>query len=215
MARTLALALSGVDGQIVEVEADLSAGLPGLTFTGLADVAVVEARDRIRAAVLNSGGQWPNRRITVALLPADVRKVGSRFDLALAVAVLAAAEAVPASAITGWAWLAELGLDGQLRPVRGVLPAVLAARRAGIERIVVAATNAGEAALVSGVQVRAAGTLREVVGWLRGEAEAPPLAAPADEAAAVPGPDLADVAGQPLGKRVLEVAAAGVVSQSG
>jgi magnesium chelatase family protein len=209
MARTLALALSGVDGQIVEVEADLSAGLPGLTFTGLADVSVVEARDRIRAAVLNSGGQWPNRRITVALLPADVRKVGSRFDLALAVAVLAAAEAVPASAIAGWAWVAELGLDGQLRSVRGVLPAVLAARRSGIERVVVAAANAAEAALVSGVQVRSAGTLREVVRWLRGEAEAPPLAAPADEAAAVAGPDLADVAGQLLGKRVLEVAAAG------
>ena len=82
IARTLALALSGVDGQVVEVEADLSAGLPGLTFTGLADAAVVEARDRIRAAVLNSGSVWPNRRITLALLPADVRKVGSRFDLA-------------------------------------------------------------------------------------------------------------------------------------
>ena len=91
MARTLALALSGVTGQVVEIEADLSAGLPGLTFTGLADVSVVEARDRIRAAVLNSGTEWPNRRITIALLPADVRKAGSRFDLALAVAVLAAA----------------------------------------------------------------------------------------------------------------------------
>lgn len=209
MARTLALALSGVDGQIVEVEADLSAGLPGLTFTGLADVSVVEARDRIRAAVLNSGGQWPNRRITVALLPADVRKVGSRFDLALAVAVLAAAEAVPAEAIRGWAWVAELGLDGQLHAVRGVLPAVLAARRAGIDRIVVAAANAAEAALVTGIEVRAARSLREVVAWLRDEAGAPPLAAPGGEAAVDRGLDLADIAGQPLGKRVLEVAAAG------
>jgi magnesium chelatase family protein len=135
MARTLALALSGVTGQVVEIEADLSAGLPGLTFTGLADVSVVEARDRIRAAVLNSGAEWPNRRITIALLPADVRKAGSRFDLALAVAVLAAAQAVPPDAIAGLACIAELGLDGRLRPVRGVLPAVVAAREAGVRRI--------------------------------------------------------------------------------
>jgi magnesium chelatase family protein len=209
MARTLAIALSGVDGQVVEVEADLSAGLPGLTFTGLADVAVVEARDRVRAAVLNSNGQWPNRRITVALLPADVRKVGSRFDLALAVAVLAAAEAVPAEAIQDWAWIAELGLDGELRPVRGVLPAVLAARRAGIERVVVADANSAEAALVSGLQVRAARSLGEIVAWLSGEASAPPLAEPAGEVAPPHGPDLIDIAGQEVGRRALEIAAAG------
>lgn len=209
MARTLALGLSGVDGQIVEVEADLSPGLPGLTFTGLADVSVVEARDRIRAAVLNSGGQWPNRRITVALLPADVRKIGSRFDLALAVAVLGAAEQVPADAIRGWAWVAELGLDGQLHAVRGVLPSVLAARRAGVEQVVVAEPNAAEAALVTGVRVLSARTLREVVAWLRGEDAPPALARPSGEAVVVRGPDLADVAGQSLGKRALEIAAAG------
>lgn len=209
MARTLALALSGVDGQLVQVEADLSAGLPGLTFTGLADVSVVEARERVRAAVLNSNGQWPNRRITVALLPADVRKVGSRFDLALAVAVLAAAEEIPAEAIHGWAWIAELGLDGQLHPVRGVLPAVLAARRAGVGRLVVAAANAAEAALVSGVEVRAARTLGQVMDWLRGDDTAPPVAELAGEVAAARGPDLFDVAGQELGKRALEVSAAG------
>src|ERR1700753_2810977 len=107
IARTWAVALHGVNGQPVEVQVDLSAGLPGLAFTGLADAAVVEARDRIRAAIQNSGIAWPNRRITVALLPADVRKVGSRFDLAMALAVLGSAAAVPADPIAEVVWLAE------------------------------------------------------------------------------------------------------------
>lgn len=209
MARTLALALSGVTGQVVEIEADLSAGLPGLTFTGLADVSVVEARDRIRAAVLNSGAEWPNRRITIALLPADVRKAGSRFDLALAVAVLAAAQAVPPDAIAGLAWIAELGLDGRLRPVRGVLPAVVSAREAGVRRVVVAEPNAAEAALVTGVDVRAAGTLAEVIAWLRDEGPVPPAAEPGGAVTVNRGSDLADIAGQHTAKRALEVSAAG------
>lgn len=209
MARTLAVALSGVTGQVVEVEADLSAGLPGLTFTGLADVSVVEARDRIRAAVLNSDRQWPNRRITIALLPADVRKVGSRFDLALAVAVLAAARVVPADLIAERAWIAELGLDGRLRPVRGVLPAVLAAHRAGVEQVIVAEANAAEAALVGGIEVRAARTVGEVIAWLCDEDGPPPIAEPPAEVETARGPDLADIAGQTLGKRALEISAAG------
>ncbi|MCL2781484.1 MAG: YifB family Mg chelatase-like AAA ATPase [Actinomycetia bacterium] len=210
VARTLAVSLIGVTGQLVEVEADLSAGLPGLSFTGRADASVVEARDRIRSAVLNSGLSWPNRRITVALLPADMRKVGARFDLALAVAVLAAARVLPSEVIAATVWIAELGLDGRLRPVRGVLPAVLAARRAGVAQVVVADGNAAEAALVSGVEVRAAGDLAEVIGWLRGEAPSPPRAAPAEpDAAPAPSADLADVAGQGAAKRALEIAAAG------
>ncbi len=209
IARTLALALSGVDGQVVEVEADLSAGLPGLTFTGLADAAVVEARDRIRAAVLNSGAVWPNRRITLALLPADVRKVGSRFDLAMAVAVLAAAGSVPSASIAGAAWIAELGLDGRLRPIRGVLPAVIAAKRAGIQHVVVAAGNAAEAALVTGVDVRAAQTLAEVITWLCGDGPPPAVAMPGVDVPVEAGPDLAEVAGQGAARRALEVSAAG------
>ena len=122
LAGTLSIALAGVSGRLIEVEADLSAGLPGLTFTGLPDVSVLESRDRIRAAVLSSGLSWPNKRITVALLPADVRKYGAMFDVALAVSVLAAAGDVPAAAVAGVVWLAELGLDGRLRPVRGTLP---------------------------------------------------------------------------------------------
>ncbi|SOD74196.1 magnesium chelatase family protein [Jatrophihabitans sp. GAS493] len=218
VAHTLAVALRGIDGELVEVQADISPGLPGMSFTGLADAAVVEARDRIRAALLNSGAAWPDRRITVALLPADVRKIGSRFDLAMAVAVLIAAGTashVPAATADragpdGCAWIAELGLDGELRPVRGVLPSVLAARRAGIGRVVVAASNAAEAALVGGIDVRGLPDLRAVIGWLSGQAPPPPraIAAPA-----TPGAqsllDLADVAGQTAAKRALEVSAAG------
>jgi magnesium chelatase family protein len=207
IARTLALALTGMEGHVVEVEADLSAGLPGLTFTGLADISVVEARDRIRAAVLNSGADWPNRRITVA--PADVRKVGSRFDLAMALAVLGAAQVVPPDAIVDAAWVAELGLDGRLRPIRGVLPAVLAAKRAGLRRVVVADANAAEAALVDGLDVRGAGTLADVIAWLRGEGPTPPVAVPRPEQHVTVGADLADVAGQAAAKRALEVSAAG------
>jgi magnesium chelatase family protein len=211
LARTLSVGLVGVAGRLVEIEADLSAGLPGLTFTGLADTAVLESRDRIRSAVQNSGFGWPNRRITVALLPADLRKHGSMFDLALAMAVLAAAGEVPVAAVGGVCWLAELGLDGRLRPVRGVLPAVLAARAHSVASVVVPAANAAEAALVPGLRVLAAGCLAEAVAALR------PGGVPLDEAAAtagsdalVPaGADLAEVVGQPIGRRAVEVAAAG------
>ncbi len=209
IARTLGLALTGMDGHVIEVEADLSAGLPGLTFTGLADISVVEARDRIRAAVLNSGADWPNRRITVALLPADVRKVGSRFDLAMALAVLGAAEVVPSDAIANAAWIAELGLDGRLRPIRGVLPSVIAAKQAGLRHVVVAEANAAEAALVTDLDVRGARTLAEVINWLRSEGPAPAVAAPAPVVPIDVAPDLADVAGQATAKRALEVSAAG------
>jgi magnesium chelatase family protein len=210
LARTLGVALIGVRAQLVEVEADLGQGLPGVSFTGLADTSVVESRDRIRAAVQNSGTQWPNRKITVALLPADLRKIGSRFDLAVAVAVLAAGECVPGEAVREAVWIAELGLDGRLRPVRGVLPAIAAVRDAGVRRVVVAAGNGAEAALVPGVEVRVARDLREIIDWLTGEG--PPLGRAEESAdARVPAavPDLAEVAGQALAKRAVEVAAAG------
>ncbi len=210
LARTLGMALSGVQAQVVEIEADLSAGLPGMSFTGLADVSVVESRDRIRAALVNSGGQWPNRRITVALLPADVRKVGSGFDLGVAVALCACSDQVPVAPVAGAAWIAELGLDGRLRPVRGVLPAVAAARDSGVRRVVVARANAAEAALVPGVDVRAATDLRQVLEWLRGEGAPLPVAeAGPDDGYDEQAADLADVAGQALAKRAVEVAAAG------
>jgi magnesium chelatase family protein len=209
-ARSLAIALSGLDGQLVEVECDISSGLPGLQFTGLPDASVTQSRDRVRSAVVNSGAAWPTQKVTVALLPADQRKVGSRFDLAIAVAILAAAGQVPPEWVADAAWIAELGLDGRLRPVRGVLPSVAAARRFGVDRVVVAEANAAEAALVDGVDVRCAETLRDIVGWLG--SDGPPLET-VKRAAGPPvepdGVDLADVVGQTVAKRALEIAAAG------
>ena len=127
LARACSVALVGVLGHLIEVEADIASGLPATILVGLPDTALREARDRIRAAIVNSGEHWPAAKITVGLSPAALPKRGSGFDLAIAVAILAAAEAVPASALAGKMFLAELGLDGRLRPVPGVLPAVVAA----------------------------------------------------------------------------------------
>ena len=212
LARVLGVALSGVAGQLVEVEADVAPGVPGLFMTGLPDSSVMESRDRMRAALVNSGISWPNHRLTLALLPADLRKVGSRFDLAMTMALLAASGEVPREAVDGTVWLAELGLDGRLRPVHGVLPSLVAAVRHGVRRAVVAADNGAEAALVPGADVRAARDLRQLVAWLRGTGEPPPAAEPGaapDSDRLARGSDLADVAGQDGAKRALEIAAAG------
>jgi len=209
LARAYAVALLGVEGHVVEVEADLALGLPGLTVTGLPDAALAEARDRVRAAVVNSGQPWPQRRITLGLSPAWLPKRGSGFDLALAASVLAAAGAVPADALTDRVLVGELGLDGRVRPVRGVLPAVLTATGAGFERVVVPAENLAEARLVPGVQAAGVRTLRALLALLRGEPleeEPLPLPAPVEEP---PAPDLLDVAGQATGRTAVEVAAAG------
>jgi magnesium chelatase family protein len=216
-ARTAFVALVGVEGHVVEVEAHLAPGLPGLVITGLPDTAVAEARDRVRAAVLSSGETWPSRRMTVGLGPAWLPKHGSGFDLAVAVAILAAAEDIPAAGLAGLVLLGELGLDGRIRPVRGVLPAIVAAASHGIARVVVSTANAGEAELVPGVEVASFPSLGALLARLRGLP--PPEKPPADpviRAAATPAsrparptPDLADVAGQDLGRLALEVAAAG------
>ncbi|HEU0240098.1 MAG TPA: YifB family Mg chelatase-like AAA ATPase [Micromonosporaceae bacterium] len=208
-AKVLAIGLLGLQGHIVEVEADLASGLPGLSLVGLPDTALNEARDRVRAALVNSGETWPNRRITVNLLPASLPKFGSSFDLAVAVTVLAGAGVLPLAPLGGVALIGELGLDGSVRAVRGVLPCILAAARAGVRRAVVPLANAHEAGLVPGVNVRATDTLRRLIDFVRGAGPLldPPDAteSPAGEAA----PDLADVIGQELGRRAIEVAAAG------
>ena len=132
LARAFSVALVGLEAHVVEVEADLGQGLPGLTLVGLPDAAVAESRDRVRAAVQNSGLQWPLRRITLGLSPASLPKRGSAFDLAIAAAIVAAGdEELPAAALTDLVLLGELALDGGIRPVRGVLPAVRGARDAG------------------------------------------------------------------------------------
>ncbi|BCY14497.1 hypothetical protein L3i22_095850 [Actinoplanes sp. L3-i22] len=207
-ARVLCVGLVGVGGRLVEVEADLSQGLPTVVLTGLPDAALHQARDRVRAAVVNSGREWPNRRITVNLLPAALPKHGSSFDLAIAAALLAGAGDLPAEPLEGVVLLGELGLDGAVRPVRGVLPMVAAAARAGITRVIVPLANAREATVVPGVTVRAVDSLRRLVDFVNGAdqlLEPPPESPPP----AHTGPDLADVAGQSFGRYALEIAAAG------
>ena len=210
LARSWSVSLLGLDGHVVEVEADLASGIPGLAITGLPDASLGEARDRVRAALVNSGHAFPSRRVTLGLSPASLPKRGSGFDLALAMAVLAADGAVPAQALAGLLLLGELGLDGRLRAVPGVLPCVLAASRAGFWRVVVPSANAAEARLLPGLDVVAATSLRQVVAHLRGErmtVETPPDLpdVPADQ----PVGDLIEVAGQPVGRYALEVSAAG------
>ena len=250
LARTHSVALVGVEGHPVAIEADIANGLVGLLLVGLPDTALREARDRIRAAIINSRETWPQRRITVGLSPASLPKRGSSFDLGIAVAIVAAAGAAPGGILDRAVFLGELGLDGQLHPVRGILPAVVAAAAAGFGEVVVPRLNAPEAALVPDMRVIGAPSLSAVLGWIRGDGPDAgpdtarvfePGAAPATGRAAAgpvavgavcagPAPaagdrgpaarrsaagerrqalDLADVLGQPLARRSVEICAAG------
>ncbi|MEU3068175.1 YifB family Mg chelatase-like AAA ATPase [Streptomyces sp. NPDC007027] len=232
-ARACSVALVGVEGVVVEVQADLEPGVAAFTLVGLPDKSLVESRDRVRAAVVNSGAEWPQKKLTVGLSPASVPKSGSGFDLAVACAVLGAAERIDPATIADVVMIGELGLDGRVRPVRGVLPAVLAAAEAGYEHVVVPEQTAGEAALVPGVSVLGVRSLRQLVAVLcdepvpdepvggqgRPDAMRAGLTIPgtglgtglAPAAARGDGhrPDLADVAGQLRPRLALEVAAAG------
>ena len=201
-------ALLGLVAHPVGVEVDIGRGLPSITVVGLGDAAVLQARDRIRAAFGNSGFDWPDRRITISLPPADLPKQGSGFDLPIAVGLLAATGLVPSPALRGLWAVGELGLGGDLRPVRGVLASALAARRSGAATLLVPAPNLAEAALVPGLAVAGATTLTEVSGWLRCTTALPP---PTESRRPPPAhiDDLADVRGQPLARRALEIAAAG------
>jgi magnesium chelatase family protein len=209
LARVRSAALLGVSAVGVDVEVDVaSGGIPGVALVGLASGAVQEATVRVAAAIRNLGLSLPQRRVTVNLAPADLRKEGTALDLPIAAALLTAFGAIPAGALEGW-WLAgELSLSGALRPVRGVLPLAMQGRRQGARGVLVPASNALEAAVVEGLAVLAPAHLGEVVAWANGNAElpGPPGALPAPRQAA---PDLADVAGQPTARRALEVAAAG------
>ncbi|MDQ2788766.1 MAG: hypothetical protein DLM60_04305 [Pseudonocardiales bacterium] len=209
LASAWAVALHGVDGMLVEIEAHIGPGLPGLQMVGLPDTALSEARDRVRAAVLNSGERWPPRRMTLALSPATLPKVGSSYDLALACALLAADRRIPAERLGGLVLIGELALDGRLRPVRGVLPAVLAARQVGIGQVVVPTASLAEASLVTGMRVRGATCLKDVLSWLRDPAVGLTCPGPPRPAPPAAVPDLGDVLEQGDARWAVEVAAAG------
>ncbi|MBE1874583.1 YifB family Mg chelatase-like AAA ATPase [Myceligenerans pegani] len=213
VATTMAVSLVGLEGHMVQVQAHLSATVPGFTVVGLPDTALNESRDRVRAAVTSTGLTWPVRKITVNLSPAGLRKRGSGYDLAIAVAVLAGAGEIPAGGLDGVVHLGELGLDGRIQPVRGVLPAVAAAVDAGYERIVVAVCDADEARLVPGARVIGAASLGEVVALHGGDAalvrSVEPVRRPRTAGYTFAPGDMADVVGQADARRALEVAAAG------
>jgi magnesium chelatase family protein len=202
-------ALEGVTSREVTVEGDVRLGLPTFTLVGLPDRAIRESRERVRAALLNSELEFPQKRITVNLAPAHLRKWGPGFDLAIAVAVLAASGQVPAEALEGCAVCGELSLSGELRPVRGALAAAVGSRAAGYGRLIVPQENASEAALIGEIEVLGVPTLGRLADLLHGrwrpETPEPQPAPPALEAVH----DLADVRGQADAKRALEIAAAG------
>ncbi|WJV45892.1 YifB family Mg chelatase-like AAA ATPase [Streptomyces flavofungini] len=232
-ARTCSVALVGVEGVVVEVQADLEPGVAAFTLVGLPDKSLTESRDRVRAAVVNSACEWPQKKLTVGLSPASVPKGGSGFDLAVACAVLGASERIDPRVLADIVMIGELGLDGRVRPVRGVLPAVLAAAEAGYEQVVVPECTAAEAALVPGVSVLGVRSLRQLIAVLTDEPvpeEDPaesgrpdPLMAGLTPPGAGLGTgvsgvgtsehdqrhDLADVVGQLSARTAIEVAAAG------
>jgi len=227
LARAHAIALVGVQGHPIEIEADIENGLVALLLVGLPDTALREARDRIRSAIVNSGEGWPHRRITVGLSPASLPKRGSGFDLGIAAAIMCAARDVPPDRLSGLVLLGELGLDGRVRPVPGVLPAVAAAAAAGFRAVAVPAENAAEAALVPQMRVLAVPSLAALLAWLRGKCPArdaagvdvfepgegprPGLVPPAGDLGPADshGKDMADVVGQPTARRAAEICAAG------
>lgn len=198
----------GVLAPAVSVETHLANGLPSLTLVGLPEATVKESKDRVRSAIVNAGLEYPARRITQNLAPADLPKDGGRYDLAIALGILAANGQVPVAALEDIECLGELALSGALRPVQGVLPAALAARDAG-RALVVPRENAEEASLASGLVVYAVGHLQELVAHLSGQLPLPPYAANGLLLEQRPYPDLSEVQGQTAAKRALLVAAAG------
>ncbi len=212
LARIRSGALSGIEAILVDVEVDVAPGLPQTTTVGLPDGAVREGRDRIRAALRNSGFDYPQRRITVNLAPAGVRKEGVAYDLPIALALLAAEGKPPLPDLAGWCVLGELGLDGRIHGIRGALPIATAARAAGLHGMVVPGANAAEAAIAEGSPVIGVSTLAEAVAFFRGELS--PVPATVDASALLAerpatADDFAEVRGQAHAKRALEVAAAG------
>src|SRR5690349_10279668 len=204
LARLRSAAVLGIEAYLVDVEVDLSNGLPSFATVGLPQGAVKEGRERVTAALVNAGFEFPLKRITVNLAPADVRKEGSGFDLPIALGVLAASEQLPAAALDGQVFLGELGLQGDLRPIRGSLSMALAAKQAGASSLILPAANLAEASVVASLRVYGAESLRQVTSHLKGTS---PLAAgecqtslPRDEDC-LERADFADVRGQLTAKR--------------
>jgi magnesium chelatase family protein len=212
LAKVFSSAVLGIDAYLVEVEVDLAPGLPTFAVVGLPDASVKESRERVKAAVQNSGLEFPIRRVTVNLAPADIRKEGSAFDLPIAIGLLCATGVIPESALSSAVLLGELSLDGRVKPIRGALSIALAAERMGMRRLLLPRENAPEAAVIQGIDVHPVDTLPQVVEFLTGRLPLVPLQADlhATLSSVLSGAiDMSEVKGQSLVKRALEVAAAG------
>lgn len=204
---TKAIALSGLNGEVVTVEVDIADGIPGYTLLGLPDAALSESRDRVRAAIVNSAASWPNRKVTIALLPAWLPKSGSGFDLSIAMGILAAQEIV--KGVEDLLFVGELSLEGNLRPTQGVLPALICAFQNGMRRAVIPAANLAEAKLLPEMEVYPFNSLKEVIHWMQSGEMAYQGELDIDVTEVEGNLDFADVAGQLAARRAAEISAAG------
>lgn len=208
LAKTLSVALIGADAHLIEVEVHTTQGVPNFTVVGLPAKSVREAEQRTRSALLSSDQRWPPCRTVANLAPASLRKEGTHFDLAIAIGILAADKRLDPAAAEGWVFVGELGLDGSVRPVRGTLPAAMAARRRGCRGVVCPAVNAAEAAVVDGLEVVPVSKLAQGIAFLRGKWTPEPIRQRPVETTPE-APDMSEVLGQPVARDAIEVAAAG------
>ena len=211
LAKINGFALDGLDGYAVTVEADISNGLPSYELVGLASTATKESKERIRSAIKNSGYLYPQKKITVNLAPADTKKEGPSFDLGIAIAILCASEQIKSNIYKNYVFIGELGLDGGLRHVNGIMPLIISAMQQGYKNFILPTCDAVEASYVGGINAYAFDNLVEVADFLKGSEKEPVLTREfsAEEAVGVKGFDFKDVKGQTVAKRALEIAVSG------
>ncbi len=211
LAKVTSASTWGIEGYLIDVEVDISAGLPALNIVGLPDSAIRESRERVRAAIKNSGYDFPAQRITVNLAPADIKKEGSSFDLPIAIGIITASGFIPNEALMRKLFIGELSLDGSINPVKGVLSITLTAKKEGFEAVILPATNIREATLIEGIRIYGIRNLSEAISFLRGEYMPEPAVAGIiqDQELSSEQLDFNEVKGQQFAKRALEIAAAG------